>query len=392
MLDAKGFKRPTYDEIFAEMQAEAKAKFGENVNTSERSFLGILLRLFAWFLSKVWQTTENTYYSAYVNTAEGVQLDRLGPYVGITRKLETWATGTIQLTGTPGHTEPAGFRVETPAGVVFETVEDITLDGSGVGTGEIRALEPGTIGNVAAGSITVITNPNANITSVTNPEPTSGGQNKETDQEFRERFMQSTAGGGAATIDSIRSALLRTPGVRAAVVIENNTMTTDVAGRPPKSFEAYVLGGDPQDIGQTILNTKAAGIESYGSESVVINDISGYPHTIKFSYADEIQIHAKVTVWTNNQFPVDGDTQIESAIIRYIGGEDYDGQLYVGLNMGDDVIHSRIIAAVYKVAGIEDAKVELSTDGSTWAEANISIDPQEVAQTSHAIIEVVHAT
>lgn len=204
--------------------------------------------------------------------------------------------------------------------------------------------------------------------------------------------MQSTAGGGAATIDSIRSALLRTPGVRAAVVIENNTMTTDVAGRPPKSFEAYVLGGDPQDIGQTILNTKAAGIESYGSESVVINDISGYPHTIKFSYADEIQIHAKVTVWTNNQFPVDGDTQIESAIIRYIGGEDYDGQLYVGLNMGDDVIHSRIIAAVYKVAGIEDAKVELSTDGSTWAEANISIDPQEVAQTSHAIIEVVHAT
>lgn len=392
MLDAKGFKRPTYDEIFAEMQAEAKAKFGENVNTSERSFLGILLRLFAWFLSKVWQTTENTYYSSYVNTAEGVQLDRLGPYVGITRKLETWATGTIQLTGTPGHTEPAGFRVETPAGVVFETVEDITLDGSGVGTGEIRALEPGTGGNVAAGTITIISNPNANITSVINPAPTSGGQNKETDQEFRERFMQSTAGGGAATIDSIRSALLRTPGVRAAVVIENNTMTTDVAGRPPKSFEAYVLGGDPQEIGQTILNTKAAGIESYGSESVVINDISGYPHTIKFSYADEIQIHAKVTVWTNNQFPVDGDTQIESAIIRYIGGEDYDGQLYVGLNMGDDVIHSRIIAAVYKVAGIEDAKVELSTDGSTWAEANISIDPQEVAQTSHAIIEVVHAT
>jgi Uncharacterized homolog of phage Mu protein gp47 len=392
MLDAKGFKRPTYAEIFAEMEAEAKSRFGENVNTSERSFLGILLRIFAWFLSKIWQATENTYYSGYVNTAEGAQLDRLGPYVGITRKLETWATGTIQLTGTPGHTEPAGFRVETLAGVVFETVEDITLDASGVGTGEIRALEPGTVGNVAAGTITVISNPNANITSVTNPTPTSGGQNKETDQEFRERFALSVSGGGAATIDSIRSALLRTPGVRAAVVIENNTMTTDAAGRPPKSFEAYVLGGAPEDIGQTILNTKAAGIEAYGSESVEVLDISGNPHTIRFSYAVEVPIHIRVTVRTNNQYPADGDVQVESAIIRYIGGEDSDGQLYVGLNMGDDVIHSRVIASVYKVVGIEDALVELSTDGSMWVQANIPIDPQEVAQTSHSIIEVVHAT
>ena len=109
MLDAKGFRRPTYAEIFEEMEKEAKARFGENVNTSERSFLGILLRLFAWFLSKVWQATENSYYGSYVNTAEGVQLDRLGPYVGIQRKLQTWATGTIQLSGTPGYTEPAGF-------------------------------------------------------------------------------------------------------------------------------------------------------------------------------------------------------------------------------------------------------------------------------------------
>lgn len=391
MLDAKGFRRRTYNEILAEMEKDARARFGENVNTSDRSAFGILLRLFAWFLSKVWQTAENTYYGAYVNTAEGVQLDRLGPYVGIQRKLATWAMGTIKMNGTPGHTEPAGFRVETPSGVAFETVEDITLDEDGDGAGEIRAMEPGTIGNVAAGTITVISNPNANITSVTNPEPTTGGQNKESDQEFRERFVQSTAGGGAATIDSIRSALLRTPGVRAAVVIENNTMTMDAAGRPPKSFEAYVLGGKSKDIGQTILNTKAAGIESHGMESVVVEDISGNSHTIRFSYAVEVPIHIRVTVRTNNQYPADGDVQVESAIIRYIGGEDYDGQLYVGLNMGDDVIHSRVIAAVYKVAGIEDATVELSTDGDTWTQANIPIDQQEVAQTSHAIIEVVHA-
>ncbi|TMV49353.1 hypothetical protein FE783_12620 [Paenibacillus mesophilus] len=389
MLDADGFKRPTHSELYAEMEIEAKAKYGETVNTSDRSLLGRILRLFAWFLSKAWQDTEASYYSAYKNTSDGVQLDRLAPQVGITRNLSTWAQGTLQVSGVAGYTVPAGFRVATEAGTIFETLAPIILNGSGSGSGTIQALDAGTGGNVAANTITVIIKPDANVTSVNNPAESSGGQDKETDLELRDKWTDSLAGGGAATIDAVRAALLRVTGVRAATVIENDKNTPDSDGRPPKSIEAYVLGGVAADIGQAILGSKAGGIEPYGSESVVVNDLAGNPHTMKFTYAAEILIHVRVTVTKNASYPTDGNTQMTNAIVRYIGGEATTGQLYVGLNMGDDVIYSRLIAAAYSVPGVEDVLIEVSTNGTTWTQANVAVDPQEVAQTAHTLITVM---
>jgi uncharacterized phage protein gp47/JayE len=390
-LDSNGFKRKRFAEVFEEMEAKAKEVFGEQVNTSERSPLGIILRIVAFFFGRSWQTAEDVYNSAYRDTASGNNLDRLGPYVGITRIQETYASGTIDITGTVGYTVPAGFRVSTSTNVVFETLASVLLDGSGEGEATIKAVEYGQSGNVAIGLISVIVNPNPNVATVSNAAATAGGREKETDEEFRDRYELSVAGGGAATLDSIRGALLRVSGVRAATVIENTTNTTDGAGRPAKSFEAYVLGGAAADIGQVLLDTKAAGIATYGSESISVVDISGNAHAIKFSFADEINIYVRFTVSTTTSYPANGDALLESAAIRYIGGEDLDGTLYVGLNMGNDVVHSRLVAAAYSVPGVEDVTVELSLNGSDWVTTNIDIDPDEVAQTTYSHVSVVHA-
>ncbi|SFJ44490.1 Baseplate J-like protein [Paenibacillus sp. UNC496MF] len=252
----------------------------------------------------------------------------------------------------------------------------------------VQAVDAGLLGNVGAGTVTVIVNPDPDLVSVTNTAALTGGREKETDVEYRERWDLSVASGGAATIDSIRSALLRTEGVRAAIVIENYTKTVDAGGRPPSSFEAFVLGGEDAVIGQTILNTKAAGIEPFGSTSVPITDISGQAHVMRFSRAVEKPQHVRVTLTKNSAFPATGNADIASAIVRYIGGEDASGQLYTGLNMGEDVILSRLIAAAYSVSGIDDVTIELSQNGSTWTSGNAAIAPQEVAQTSFSLIEV----
>ena len=388
-LDSTGFKRKRFADLFAEIETKAKEVFGPQLNTSERSPMGILLRLVAWFLSFIWQLAEDVYNAGYVNTANGANLSRLGPYVGITRIQPTQATGSITLTGTAGTMVSAGFRLATSGAVLFETTEAITIGGGGTGSGSIRAVAPGRGGNAAAGQITVIVNPLPGVTAASNPADTVGGREIETDTEFRDRFNLSVAGGGAGTIDSIRAALLRVPGVRAATVIENYTSTTDAEGRPSKSFEAYVLGGAAADIGQTILTTKAAGIEPWGDESVTVKDAGGFDHVMKFSYAEQVQVYIRLTVTTNSSYPVDGAAQLTSAIIRYIGGEDADGTLYVGLNMGDDIIHSRLIAAAYGVPGVTDVIAELSEDGVEWSAANFEIAAAAVAQTSYNIIEVV---
>lgn len=385
-LTAKGFRRKRYADIIAEKEARARALFGENVNLSEASPLGQFIRLNAWEESLVWEMAEDVYNAAYVDTSTGIQLDRVAQRIGIRRRPAQRATGAVVFLGDDSTEIPAGFRVATGDDIEFETTEAVTISG-GTATAPIRAVESSTGGNVPANTVTEIINPTAGIDSVTNPAPTSGGRNKETDAELRERYLQSVARGGASTIDSIRASLLDTPGVRAALVAVNNTMEM-VDGRPPKSFECYVLGGDPEDVARTILETGAAGIQPYGTEQVTVKDASGQDQVIGFTYAVEVDIHVRVTVTKTVEYPLDGDGRIRTEIIKHIGGADVDGQVYTGLGMGDDVVYTRLIKTAYRVPGIKDVEIEVSTDGAVWVKENIEIALTQVAETNHELVVV----
>ncbi|WP_254438268.1 baseplate J/gp47 family protein [Paenibacillus sp. DCT19] len=204
MLDENGFKRKRFVDLFEEMEDKAKEAWGEKVNTSEKSPLGIILRIVAWFMSILHGLAEQVYYSGYVNTASGNSLDRLGPYVGVSRILDQYAQGSVTLTGTPGYTQAEGFLISTEGGIQFETLEPAVFNAEGKATVPIEAMESGTGSNVPVGLINVIVNPNPDVTAVTNSAATAGGRAKQTDPEFRELFGLSVAGGGSATGDSIR--------------------------------------------------------------------------------------------------------------------------------------------------------------------------------------------
>ncbi|WP_438347291.1 baseplate J/gp47 family protein [Paenibacillus sp. FA6] len=380
MLDRTGFKRRRFEDLFAEMNDKAKETFGEKVNTSERSPLGIILRIFAWFLSKLWVTAEDVYNNSYINSAEGSSLDRLGPHVGITRVLDQYARGTVQLTGTSGHTLAQGFRVATETKVYFDTTEDITFDSTGIATVPVEAVEAGQAGNVAAGSIIVIVNPTPDVTGVTNIVPATAGREKMTDLEFRDLFTQSVAGGGAATIDALIGALLRINSVRAATVIQNYSNEPDVAGRPPHTYQCYVLGGDDDEIAQAIFSTGAGGIESYGDIVKTVLDIGGYGHEVKFSRAEEVILQVFVNLTTNEQYPADGDEQIRSAIVRYIGGED-GGSYYSGLSMGASAVYKKLVSVIDQIEGIEDFTLKMGKD-DVLEEDNVTLERYQVAQIS----------
>jgi len=389
VLDATGFKRPRYEDIFSEMETKAKTAeaFGPEANTAESTPLGAILRVGAYFLAQLWEGVEDVYNSGYKNTATGAQLEKLGPYVGVRKTQAQRATGTLTITGTADFTVPAGFRVATGTGIIFETTAAVTLQ-SGTGSVLIQAFEAGTAGNVPAGTITTIVNPSADVTAVTNAAETSGGREKETDEEFRSKWDDSVAGGGSATVDAIRSAVLRVPSVRAAAVFENNTMTPTSEGQPGKSFQTFVLGGEPQAIGEAIFSRGAGGIETYGTQSVTVTDLSGRTHTVMYSPAVVVRVFARVTITRNASYPADGDARIQSVLVRFVGGEDTDGTIYAGLSMGDDVIYTRLIAAMYAVPGVEDVTLGLSTDGVTYSPANVIISPSQVAQLNAADIEV----
>lgn len=391
-LTAQGFKRKTYPDILESMQARARAFFGEDVNLSDRSPLGLFLQVIAWDQAQIWEEIEKVYHAQHVDSAEGAQLDGVAKRISLTRRPAEKATGTLTITGTADTAITAGtLRVGTKTGIEFDLAEDVTIQETGTVDAAIIAVLAGKSGNVQPGTITEIVTPLAGVESVTNADATAGGRDIETDYEFYNRYLLSLSSAGASTIDSIRAALLNVPGVRAANVVENMTNEVDDEGRPPKSIQCYVLGGEAQDVAKAIFDTKAGGIETVGDVSVTVKDASGQEHIVKFSYATVVPIYVKLTITRNLKYQSDGDARVRTEVIRYIGGEDADGTVHVGLGMRQAVVYTKIIEKAYRIEGIDDIDLELSTDGINWVRTNIDIQSNQVAETTHDKVVITHA-
>jgi|Deesub1362B_J571_1020462.scaffolds.fasta_scaffold00525_9 uncharacterized phage protein gp47/JayE len=399
-VDSNGFTLKTYNEIIADMEARAKNEYGLDIDLSDSSPLSKFLRDIAQELASFWQIMEDVYYSGYLDTATGVNLDRVVALIGLTRKQATKATGTVTFSrSTPASSDiliPAGTRVSTAGDnpVYFKTTDPVTLTaGSTSVDAPIEAVEAGAAGNVAANTITVIVDPVSGIESVNNASATSGGQDTESDAAFRTRVKQSLSISGNATLDAIRAEVLKVNGVTACSIEENDTTqdNTGTGGLPPKSFRVTVLGGDDNDIAQAIFDSKPAGIQAYGSVSGIAVADDGAQYTINFERPEQVTIYVDVQVTKDSTYPADGDTQVQTAVIDYIGGVDANGDTHIGLGIGEDVIYAKVVAAVMSIQGVVDATVKIDTTSPPAGTSNISIGATQVARASTTSVTVTSA-
>ena len=378
-LTEKGFRRKQYADVFEDLSNRARASFGDNVNLTERSFIGLFLRLIAWGFSTTWQLAEKVYFSGYKDTAEGTSLDHVGKYIGILRRGAERAKVDVTFTGTNETLIPSGTQL-LAGDIEFVTLEDVIIDG-GTATVEASAVIGGSEGNVVSGAINKLVNPRTGVLTVTNPEQAEGGRNIETDPEFKVRYDRSIATGGSSTVASITAQILATEGVIDARVVEN-VMLTEVDGIPGKSIAPFIYGGTDEDVANAVYLTKPGGIRSFGDVEIEIIDDFDKTHTIGFTRPAAIDIWVNVTLTTNSQFPIDGENIIRKEIIKYIGGVDEDTESYVGLSIGEDVTYTQIIGLCHKVSGVTDVDVEISKDEITYVKANIAIADDEVPVTS----------
>lgn len=380
----RGFRRKTYDEIISTMEARAKDLFGPNIDLSSASPLALFLRVVAFALSLLWQVAERVYGSAYIDTATGQSLDYAVKYAGISRRPPSHAWRLVRFTGDPGVTIPRGFLIETEGGVRYATTEAAVIGPDGHVEVMTQSVGTGWDVNVSPDQLNTITNPVPGVSGVIGLESDRNvdGLDRETDRELRERYYLSLAAGGAATIDSIRAAVLKTPGVRTARVFQNPTMEFDDEGRPPKSVEVVVLGGADGDVAQAIHDTIAAGIESFGDVEVWVEDAGGEAQLVRFNRAEIVDIYVHVVVRTTAAYPADGDEQIKDEIIRYVGGIDSRGELRAGVGLGEDVVWTALIQAARRVQGVLDVDVTIGTSPDPTGRANVPIGPRQVAETS----------
>ena len=233
----------------------------------------------------------------------------------------------------------------------------------------------------AIGDLTDIVTTYAGWESVSNNVSANTGRLAESDTALRQRWNASLYTRSVGMTDSIASALMTLNGVTSAYVYENDTDSTDAEGRPPHSIEAVVNGGETDEIGLAIWQKKAAGIDTFGSQSVSINDSQGFPHTINFNRPLIVPIYLNITVteYPEEALPPNAQAMITEAVLDY-------GNT---LTIGNDVILQRFMGAIYQnVTGIGYITVTASTDGSTYSSNNISIDARHVATFDATRIQV----
>jgi uncharacterized phage protein gp47/JayE len=182
------------------------------------------------------------------DTAETEWLDRHGQIWlvnadGTTgRKMATLATGTAQFQGlVDGTVIPMGTQLQSAAAmpinynspnnvVTFETLEDITTSASALVTGNIRAADAGSFGNLPDGSSLAISPSIPGVSSTAHAYGLTGGTDTETDDELRARILQRIRNPpmGGAQADYVSWALA-VPGVtRAWASVEQGIGTMTV--------------------------------------------------------------------------------------------------------------------------------------------------------------------
>lgn len=375
-ISNEGFKRKRLDQLLEELNDEVKSIFGDNFNVSPESPDGQVNGVISESNANLWELAEESYNAFNPSAATGVTLSNLVQLNGITRLPATSSRAQLTITGTAGTVIPIGSLISTSdTGDQFSTEQEITLDGAGNGSVFASAVQTGPIAALA-GTITEIDTPITGWSTVTNLADAQEGTNEETDVELRSRRERSVARDAQAIIDAIFAAVANVPGVTQTVVLENDTDSVDSNGLPPHSFQVVVVGGVDEDIGDAIWLKKPAGILSFGTTTVQIEDSQGIPHNISFSRPTEVDIYVTVTINTFDDYPANGDDLIKQAIVYYANGVLVEGR---GFSLADDVIYTRLYTPINSVQGHEISDLRIGTSASPTGTSNIAIAATEIS-------------
>ena len=378
-LTDRGFRRPEYADLLDAFEHEARDLFGHDANLTVRSPLGMFLRIFAWFGSRVFAALEDVYNARFIDTASGASLYNVGRAIGLQLLPAQRASGYLLITGQPGTVIQVGWLVANIENVQYVTAARAVIGPDGAVRVPARAVLPGPDGNAPPDTLTDIVNPctPAGIISVTNPERFDGGRIRETDEQYRDRYYHSVDFAGGVNAEAIAAEILQNvPGVLSAIVFENDMDYTDMNGLPPHSIEAVVYGGLDEDVARHIFRRKAAGIQTFGGLTVQVFAENGLLYDISFSRPYTVPVWVKLwgLVTDPASFPADGGDRIKRALADYVGGTGAKG-----LAIGGEVIYKRLPAIVYTVPGVLDFEMTISPDGVNYSYQNIPISPRQKA-------------
>ena len=360
-ISDEGYTAPRAADFLTLIRSAFEERTGLVIEWDNDTFLGNLTAIMAEQLGDLAEASQAVYDAFDVNNATGLQLDNLALLVGVTRTEATYSTVLLTLTGTSGTIIREGALVQGggPDGTTrWATTEDVTISG-GTATVIAQAEDPGAV-EADAGELTTIVTPFSGWTSVTNADPATAGEERESDAALRKRRQQSLQTGGSRSLNAIRAAILALDGVEAATVIENTSIASAVVEGltlAAKSIAVIVYPSTLTDdqkagVAQAIYETIPAGISTNGTDVVAtVTGLDGFSKTVKFDYASALEVDVAITVNLADGYELeDVEEPVQEAVSDY----------FLTLGVGDAVRRLSILALVAAIDGIDGAVLLLN--------------------------------
>ena len=348
------FEPRKYGDIFEAMRASSAAA-GVVTDFETGSVARTLCESFAYEAALLYEKMRLVYLSAYVDTAEGQQLDMVVAVLGIARGEPDYAQGVVTF-----HRDVGNDDAEAPAGTLVATVDKpgapkkvyLTVERTALSKGQtsadarVQAVNRGETETAPAGAVTVMPRPVPGIKSVSNTAAiTFTGKKGETDSQLRERAKNALISSGKATVVAIENALLSLPDVDDARVIER----PDVANNRYGLIDVFVDGVDLNDpaknaeVTAAVDRVRAAGIFArvQSTTALAVEAVFQIAPTpgLKLAQDERADLEAKVA----------------QSVQSYIAG----------LKMGDSLLLSQIVKNILAVDGVADlAQYAITVNGA----------------------------
>ena len=320
----------TIDELYTGMLDDFVERTGMEVSSGgdlSARLYAAAAQLYALYVQADWVNRQ-----CFPQTAQGEYLDHHARLRALERKAPARAKGVVRFFGDSGSVSdravPAGTVCMTPGLVCFATTQDGVLQ-AGQSHVDIpaQAEEAGTAGNVIAGSIRALSAAPVGITGCINPSAFTGGADPESDEELRERIL-----------DSFR----RLPNGANAAFYEQGAL----------SFEEIAAAAAlPRNRGAGTVDVVAATLQGTPSQALM-DRLEAYFEKRR-EIAVDVKVIPPVTVTVN--------LSVELAVAPGRDFEQIAGQVeaalrgwFTGQRLGQSVLRARLGSLIFAVDGVEN--------------------------------------
>lgn len=343
-----------YNEMMAAYVQATGTEAAESGDLAVRMY-AMAAQVFALYVQCQWVERQ-----CFPQTAEGTCLDMHAQLRGLERREATAAEGVLRFIVDTAASQdreiPAGTVCMTAGLVRFETVEKGLLRaGSSQTDVHARAMEPGSAGNVAAGTVLTMAVAPVGVNRCTNPEAFSGGTDQEDDETLRSRVLETYR---------------RMPnGANAAFYQQGALSFEEVA--------AATVIPRPRGVG-TVDVVVATASGAPGAE--LLEELTAY-----FEARREIAVEVQVRAPTMKEMAVsvqvaaaankDAEqvrTAVESALRTWFDGN----------RLGENVLRAKLGDIIYAVEGVENYRL-------ISPETDVAVVADELPQLSELTVEAM---